>query len=191
VDDYAGAMLPLFDALNLDDAVVVGHHTGASIAAAVAAAAGARTRAVVMHAPPLYHEDEQKALLNMPHFDQTPRADCSHITDRWKFAREALDNRATLEATQLSMLLFFMTGKNEWHGHHAVFGYDLAKALAAIDSPGLIMSNTGDISHEKTQRAREVRPDFEYAELEGGTVYITWEEPERWVQPIIDFASRL
>ena len=87
--------------------------------------------------------------------------------------------------------MFFSTGPTEWHGHHAVFNYDLASALKKISVPGLILSNTGDMSHEKTQRARQLRPDFAYEELEGGTVYIAYEEPERWSAPVIEFAAGL
>ena len=91
----------------------------------------------------------------------------------------------------LSVMMFFTTGATEWFGHHAVFNFDLTAALKAVDVPTLVISNTGDVSHEKVGRALELRPDFEYAELEGGTVYVVYEEPERWSPPLLTFAGQV
>ena len=191
IEDYADALAPLITQLDLARVVLVGHHTGSSIAAALAPRLGAQLAGVVMHAPSLYTAEERQQLLSYPHFDQTMHADGSHWMNRWNFAREATGGKAKPEATHLSVSMFFSTGATEWHGHHAVFNFDLKHALGQIDVPGLILSNTGDVSYEKTQRARKARPDFEYAELDGGTVYIVYEEPNRWSEPVIEFAQRV
>ena len=88
-------------------------------------------------------------------------------------------------------MMYFNTGPTEWFGHHAVWAFDMRSALEGLRAPTLILSNTGDVSHEKTQRARKLRDDFSYHELEGGTVYIVYEEPQRWIAPVIDFASKV
>lgn len=191
IEDYAKAIAPIVEHLNLDCIVIAGHHTGSSIAAALAPRIPAQLGGVVMHAPSLYTEQERRELLAMPHSDQTPTEDGSHWLKRWQFARSATAGKAKLTSTHLSVSMFFDTGPTEWHGHHAVFGFDLEAALKRIIAPVLVMSNTGDMSHEKTQRVLELRPDFEYAEIEGGTVYIVYEEPERWTPPLLGFVQHL
>ena len=189
IEDYAAAMAALVDELGLSRVLIAGHHTGSSIGAALANRLPGRVAGLVMHAPSIYTEEEQSTMLGYPHWDQSLKEDGSHWTARWDFARKATGGKARLDATQLSVMMFFTTGANEWFGHHAVFNYDLASALKKVDVPALVMSNTGDMSHEKVARTLELRPDFSYAELEGGTVYIVYEEPERWSKPLIEFAA--
>ena len=190
IDDYANAIAPLVDELGLTRVLIAGHHTGSSIGAALASRLPGRAAGLVMHAPSIYTEDEKKALLGSPHWDQSLKADGGHWTTRWDFARKATGGKARLDATHLSVMMFFTTGAHEWFGHHAVFNYDLAGALKKIDVPALVISNTGDMSHEKVARTLALRPDFGYAELDGGTVYIAYEEPERWSKPLIEFAGK-
>jgi pimeloyl-ACP methyl ester carboxylesterase len=191
IEDYAEAIAPVVDHLDLDRVVIGGHHTGSSIAAALAPRLPAQLAGIVMHAPTLYTEQERQALMAMPHFDQTPTEDGSHWLKRWQFARGATAGKAELTSTHLSVSMFFDTGATEWHGHHAVFGFDLEAALKRITAPVLVISNTGDMSHEKTQRTLELRPDFEYTELAGGTVYIVYEEPDRWTPPLLEFTQHV
>ncbi len=191
IEDYAAAMVGLLDELGPERILIAGHHTGSSIGAALAALLPGRVAGLAMHAPSLYTEQEKATLLGYPHWDQSLKEDGSHWTARWDFARKATGGKAKLEATQLSVMMFFTTGATEWFGHHAVFNYDLASALKAVDVPTLVLSNTGDMSHEKVSRALKLRPDFQYAELEGGTVYIVYEEPQRWSRPVLEFAAKV
>jgi pimeloyl-ACP methyl ester carboxylesterase len=190
IDDYAAAIAPLVDELGLTRVLIAGHHTGSSIGAALANRLPGRVAGLIMHAPSIYTPEEAQTLLGYPHWDQSLKQDGSHWTARWDFARKATGGKARLDATQLSVMMFFTTGAHEWFGHHAVFNFDLAAALKKVDVPTLVISNTGDMTHEKVARTLELRPDFTYAELEGGTVYIVYEEPERWSAPLIEFAGK-
>lgn len=189
IDDYAGAIAMLIEQLGHSRVLIAGHHTGGYIGAALAARRPELVAGLAMHAPTLYTTEEREELLGYPHFDQTAQEDGSHWLKRWNFARQATGGKATLEATQQSVMHFFSTGPKEWEGHHAVFKFDMAAALTAVKCPTLVMSNTGDMSHGKVPRTLEHRPDFSYAEIEGGTVYIAYEEPVRWAAPVIEFAG--
>lgn len=191
IEDYAAAIASLLRELGHARALVAGHHTGGYIGASLAAGQPELVAGLVMHAPTLYTDAERDELLSYPHFDQTPKEDGSHWLNRWSFARKATGGQATLEATQQSVMHFFNTGPTEWYGHHAVFKFDMAGALNAVKCPTLVMSNTGDMSHSKVPRTLEHRPDFGYVEIDGGTVYIAYEEPERWAAPVIEFARTL
>ena len=49
------------------------------------------------------------------------------------------------------------------------------------------MTNTGDDIYYAAGRAREIRPDFAYVELEGGTHDIVDEQPENWTRAVARF----
>ncbi len=65
--------------------------------------------------------------------------------------------------------------------------YKHEDALPKITHPCLILANTGDAIYAQSQRAKEMRPDFAYAELEGGTIDIIDEQPAAWAQIVAEF----
>jgi len=44
----------------------------------------------------------------------------------------------------------------------------------------LVLSNSGDPIHNLAERARDEHPEWDYAEMEGGTFDIIDERPEEW-----------
>ena len=62
--------------------------------------------------------------------------------------------------------------------------------MARISQPGLILTNTGDDIYYAALRAREIRPDFEYLELLGGTHDIVDEQPAAWCRAVSTFVLR-
>ena len=78
-----------------------------------------------------------------------------------------------------------IAGESEWYGHQASFSCDLGAALAQVTCPTTVLSNTGDIIHHLAERASRIKPEFQYAEIEGGTSQIVWDEAERWSNAII------
>lgn len=189
VADYADSLRATFSGLGLDKPIVVGHHTGVSIGVAFAAKYPDAVGKLILHGVPIYTEEEREQRLAKPHFDQTPRADGSHLTDRWKIANGVVGNNATPEAIHWSLVQFFWAGPKEWYGHHAAFKYDIEPDLKALTVPTAIVSNSGDVLHNKMPYLKDLRPDFEFAEWDGGTFHIIFEEPERWADLIADVAE--
>jgi len=187
IEDYADAIAAGIEQLGLARPAVAGHHTGAFIACALAHRHAETVAKAVLCNMPVYTDAERKERLDKPHFDQTPRADGSHFTDRWKLATDVMAGRAELTSIHHSLLQFFTTGEKEWYGHHAAFSYDAEPALRDISVPVLIQSNTGDMTHDLTIRALDRRPDFAYAELDGGSAHIVFEDAARWAGPVIGF----
>lgn len=54
-------------------------------------------------------------------------------------------------------------------------------------TPVLIVSNTGDLSHQAAQRARAINPEFEYLEFVGGTLQFAFEQPVVWTEKIAEY----
>jgi pimeloyl-ACP methyl ester carboxylesterase len=76
-----------------------------------------------------------------------------------------------------------------WYGHNAAYRYDHAAALQRLRHRTLILTNTGDSIYELAQRARRIRPDFDYAELQGGGIDITEQQPEAWSDRVVAFLA--
>jgi pimeloyl-ACP methyl ester carboxylesterase len=188
VADYAALIGEAIAGMGLSQVALVGHHTGASIAAQLAASQPALVARLVLHAPPLYTDQERVERLARPHFDQTPSADGSHWTRRWAFMKK-MSGDAKVESLNESILHFFNTGEKEWYGHAAVWHFDLAQPLRKLTMPTLIVSNTGDAIHHFAARVLEMRPDFEFAEIPGGNHYILTEDAPAVVAAMLGFLT--
>ncbi len=186
VQDYADSLAEVMDQLGLNKPMVLGHHTGASIATAFAASYPGMVERLFLHGVPIYTGEERAQRLARPHFDQTPRPDGSHLTERWGLADTVSGKKATSEAIYWSVVHFFWAGPNEWFGHHAAFKYDLEPDFRALTMPTVVISNSGDVLHSKMPYLEEIRPDFTYASIEGGTFHIVYEDAERWAALVAD-----
>ena len=86
IELFASGVLSLMDALGLERAALVGHHTGGVIAMEVAVAAPERVSALVLSGTP-YVDAERRRLVSgsRPPIDQVaPSADGSHLTTLWQ-----------------------------------------------------------------------------------------------------------
>jgi pimeloyl-ACP methyl ester carboxylesterase len=186
VPEYAAVLPAVFDELGLATAAVAGHHTGATIAAAFAARYPQRVSRCVLHGAPIFSPEERAERLSRPHFDQTPQPDGSHLTRRWDVAQKGSPT-ASLDAIQMSLLTFFLTGATEYYGHIAVWSYDSSADFKAIKAPTLLVTNEGDAVHKMVPRMRALRPDFAVAEMKGGTHHVVFDEAEAWTKIVADF----
>jgi pimeloyl-ACP methyl ester carboxylesterase len=186
IRDYAASLAETFQQMGLERPMLLGHHTGASIATAFAIEYPGMVEKIFLHGVPIYSSEERAERLAKPHFDQTPRPDGSHFTDRWELANGVSGGSASPEALHWSLVQFFWAGPNEWFGHHAAFKYDLEPDFKALTMPTVVISNSGDVLHKKMPYLQELRPDFNYSILEGGTFHIIYEEAERWAALVAD-----
>jgi len=188
MEEYADNLPYVLDALGLDRVAVAGFHTGASIAAAFAHRHKARTSSLIMDGAPLYTEEERRQRLSRSHWDQTPKRDGSHLSDRYLYIRDVITkNTAEAESMNWSVMSFFMAGETEHYGHIAAFTYDMAPAIRDIEAPTLIISHTADTLHHAAKRILKMRPDFQYREFEGGNSHIIYDDPAPWADVVIEF----
>ena len=189
IQDYAGAIIAVMDHLDLQKTAILGHHTGASIAVEVATAAPERISRIILNGPAVLTEAERNefraALKTAPSFDI--KKDGSHLTNIWQRRAQFTPGWTSVEAMHRGVVQMLMAGEMEWYGHNAAFAHDISVPLKALTQPTLILTNTGDDIYYAAQRARELRPDFAYLELEGGTHDIVDEQPDDWTQAVADF----
>ncbi len=187
IDEYASVINDVLDDQRIDQAIVIGHHTGAAIAAEFARLNANRVTKIILHGVPLYSDEEKEERMNNLKVDLSPRKDGSHLLDYWNWIQSRVGDRASLDACHMSLLHVFLAGENEWFCHHAAFDYDLKTSLIELKKPCLVMTNTGDPLHYIIPRVKELRDDFEYKEIDGGSVFFIRDEPEKWVDCLSDF----
>jgi len=178
------------DELDIEKTSIIGHHTGAAMACELAKAYPDRIDKMILHGVPLYTDEERTARMDNLKVDLSPKKDGSHLTDYWNWIQSRVQDRATLEACHMSLLHVFLAGENEWFCHHAAFQYDLKQTLSALKQSCLLISNTGDPLHYIVPRVQKLREDFQYNEIEGGSVFIIRDDPRQWVESFIDFLKQ-
>ena len=192
IEAYADNLPYVLNALGIERSAVAGFHTGASIAAAFAHRHGSRTTCAVIDGAPFYTEEEREVRLARPHWDQTPKLDGSHLTDRYKHITSVINpNTVRADSVNWSVLSFFLAGETEHWGHLAAFKYDMAPAIEEIAVPTLIISHTGDMLHHTAARILKMRPDFRYAEFEGGDSQVIYDDPAPWAETVSKFVTEI
>ena len=192
IADYASCVLAMMDHLEISVADICGHHTGALVANETALLYPERIRNVIMHGPcPLSDEERENwheyTRVNEKEF--VHKTDGTHLAElfqkRWQWAEEgthpSLVTRYVVEA---------MMGYGPfWYGHNAAFSYDHEASLKKLQHRSLIMTNTGDKIFELAERSHQLRPDIDYVVLQGGGVDIVDQQPEQWVDTILEFIA--
>jgi len=190
-EEYASIVPALLSHFELSQAVVCGHHTGASIACAVAHCYPQQISKLILHGVPYFTREEMAHHMSGPQRAEPIAEDGSHFQKVWDLFHGAGKGAVSKEATNWSILYYFMAGETGWHGHHAVFDYEIEIAAASINVPTLLMSNTGDMLNPQDRRLAEARPDFEFTEIQGGTFQYVYDEAEEWAALVADFATRI
>jgi pimeloyl-ACP methyl ester carboxylesterase len=192
IETYASVIPSLMDGLGIDRCTVLGHHTGASIAIEFALNHPERLKGVILNGPPIYDEEKKAAsLARAERHGPVPEADGSHFLRSWQRRVNATPGWSNLKAMHRSVVDTLSNGDTAWYGHIAAYEHDTLGKFQKIAGPALIFTNTGDDVYSWAKRAHELRPDFEYAELEGGTHDIVDEQPEAWSDVVAGYVHKM
>lgn len=190
VGDYAGIVPPVLDALGIARAAVLGHHTGALAATEAALRFPDRVSALIVNGPLIVEDadyDTFMAGLHQWELGYGARAEAAHMVELFGI-RNRLAHGAIAPDRLSDYVVHSLSGRGTfWHGHHAAYTYRLGDTLPAVTQPGMILTNTGDMIYPHAARARALRPDFAYAELQGGGIDIVDEQPEAWADAVAGF----
>lgn len=144
IEAWAAAAAALLDALHIDRADVVGHHTGGVIALELAAARPALVGRLVLSSTPWIDAAEQQRRATRPPIDLVqPRADGSHLLELWQ-------RRAPFYPAQRPELLqafvqdaLAVLGHVE-QGHAVVTRYRMDLRIGAVTQPTLVLRAARD-----------------------------------------------
>jgi pimeloyl-ACP methyl ester carboxylesterase len=187
IDGYADAAAAALDALGWQRAHVLGHHTGASIAANLAARFPEKVDRLVLNGVALLTEDELAHFRQFSFAPLVPRADGGHLADAWAQRLAATPGWTDLRAMHRYVVEMLANPDRYGWAFEAAFAHDLRADLNAIPAPTLVLTNTGEDLYQMSRRAADLRPDFAWAALEGGTHDIVDEQPAGWVEAVAGF----
>jgi pimeloyl-ACP methyl ester carboxylesterase len=189
IEDYASSVCAVLDHLGIAHAAVLGHHTGAVIAAQLAVDETSRVVALILNGVPLFTPDEAATYLDAIRAAPTlvPAPDGRHLLALWERRVQFTPGWSDLQAMHNGVVQMLICGDRGLEAYDAVFRYDMAAQLQRIRQPTLILTNTGEDLYLNSKRARELRPDFQFVELTGGTHDIVDEQPEAWCAAVIGF----
>ena len=188
IERWAAVATSLLDALGIERADVVGHHTGGYIAAEMAAAYPARVSALVLSGVGLHPPDarlahaEGRAVVD----DVEPRVDGSHLVELWRL-------RAELYPPDVDLLERFMAdclraGPLAAEGHRVVARYALEDRIGLVRCPVLILAPTSDPHAYPTVPALHAAlPHATVTEIEGGMVPLPDQLPGPFAQAVEAF----
>ncbi|WP_411288480.1 alpha/beta fold hydrolase [Phenylobacterium sp.] len=185
-EEFADNIARALDGLGLDRVAITGHHTGALLSPCFAARHPDRVSALVIDNAPLWSAEERGEKQALTGSDTAIKSDGSHFTDRWERVRKLGDPDWSDESVQTAVLSFYNNGVHAEHAYWAAFRYDLIADLPKIACPTLLMAGAKDMLYSSAAKIRAIRPDFEYAELDGG-VAMQLERPDYWAGPVIAF----
>jgi pimeloyl-ACP methyl ester carboxylesterase len=189
VEDYATAIPPVLDALGLNRADILGHHTGALVATEVSLQFPNRVRRLILNGPLPLEEGEAEQWMPIVEREKeyAPRPDGSHLTELFARRVEFAMGLVPMEDITRYVLDNLIGYGPFWYGHNAAFTYNHAAAIPLIRHPTMILTNTGDVIFEHALKAHRMRPDFAFAQIEGGGVDIVDQAPGAWVDAVAGF----
>ena len=190
IANYASAAISVLDALDIESAAVLGHHTGALVATEVALGFPDRVSRLILNGPlPLNPERRAQGLAYVEEHEKgfTAARDGSHLAAafRNRLSYANADTDWTLASRYIGEQL--TTPGPFWYAHNAAFAYDHEPAIMQVSQPAMILTNTGDEIYELAQYAHKLRPDFTYREIQGGGIDIVDEKPEEWADCVAQF----
>lgn len=190
IEDYAANLEAVLDAMQVETAIIAGHHTGALIALALTALAPARVRALVLDNPPLYSAAERQQRQQMPHRNFAPTEGGHHFADRWAFMRDFADPNLSVDSLHLANVAYYLNDISADHGHAAAYRFDLAALLPLISRTALLLSSRLDPVGNHAERFQSVHPHWHVVHLEGGSANIL-EQPQTWSKVCLSYLRNL
>lgn len=195
VEDWARAVPPVLDKLRIRIADVLGHHTGAMVATEVEQQFPDRVRKLVLAGPLPTTPKEREEFLDgnqRGEIDFVYKPDGQHLAEafmaRYRLYGVSGDVPDPKLITRYTVERFTGYGPF-WYGHHAAFIYDHTASIPRIKHPTLVITNTGDMINRQAHETKQMRPDFEFAEIQGGGVDIVDQHPQEWAAAIAKFLS--
>ncbi|TXS91980.1 alpha/beta hydrolase [Parahaliea maris] len=190
IQDWTSSIIAVLDHLGIEQADVLGHHTGSLIATEVALQSPSRVRRLILNGPFPASEAERQKMIDREEQGLEkgkPKLDGSHLTSSFAVrVRMGGENPDPAIITRIVVEKFQGLGPYTW-GHHAAYRYDHASSLKKVRQPTLILTNTGDMLYDLAHRTQEMRPDFAFVELEGGTQDIVDQQPEAWSDAVVAY----
>jgi pimeloyl-ACP methyl ester carboxylesterase len=193
IERWAEVALELLDALGVEQAHLVGHHTGAVVATQMAGSAPERARSVVLSSSPFDSAEKRAAQLAGPAIvdDVAPKADGSHVAELWRI-RAAFYPEDRVDLLDGFLIDALKAGPRAAEGHQIVARYDMEAAVTRLRCPVLLLGATDDpYAYPGLARMQAALPDAQVDEIKGGMVPLPDQLPEQFAAAVERFLDRI
>ena len=188
IEEYARGVIRLLDAMSIDRASLVGHHTGGVIAVEVAASYPERVDKLVLSSTPYVDAEDRERRKNRPPIDEVEfKGDGSHLSELWQ-RRMAFypENRPDLLTRFVIDAL--KVGERMEEGHRAVSEYKMEDKVHMIKAPTLVLVGTDDpFSFPRMKPLSDSITHSKTAMIKGGMVPMVDQMPEEFAKVVIEF----
>lgn len=195
IAEYASCIPAVLDHLGIASAHLLGHHTGAMIVTEAAVTYPQRASSLVLAGPvPLSAEERQEYIdtILVEEKSFAPKDDGSHLSNLFVKRLEWIaDEPDKLALCTRYIIETLAGGAPFWYAHGAAFDYDHSESMLRLTQPTLVLINTGDMLYEHAQRTMKLCPHFSYAEIPGGGIDITDQNPQAWSAQVIAYIRSL
>jgi pimeloyl-ACP methyl ester carboxylesterase len=190
IEMWAEVAVSVLDALGVQRASVVGHHTGAVIAMEIAASFPERVDRLVLSAPAMVDDEHRRLYGDKPPVDEVERKlDGSHLVELWSM-------RAPFYPQSIDLLERFVidalkAGDRAGGGHLTVARYEMEPKLPLITCPTLIIKPTADpFAAPEAEKLGPHLPHAELVDLPGGMIPAPDQLPDEFARIVGEYLSR-
>jgi pimeloyl-ACP methyl ester carboxylesterase len=200
IPDYARSVVSFLDALGIDEANVVGHHTGASIAVELAAAYPQRVHKLVLSGCPF---DIERNCSMFPSYAEAfawyakafkpleITADGAYMQQVWeKLQLCTPEDRPDIRYEVA--LEYFKAGARGEEAHWASTFFDTRPRLPLIKCPTLLLSGRNDVLISVLEEVKELIPGAKSLIIEGERtgIPILRESPQAFAEAVLEFQGQ-
>jgi len=192
IEQWARVACELLDALGIERADVVGHHTGGVVAIELAAAFADRVRGLVLSSTPYTDEAFRHARAQRPPIDEVaPSQDGTHLAALWQ-KRQGFYPPLRPDLLEAFVLDALKVGPRVEEGHRAVASYRMEDRIGGVTQPALIVRATHDpFAAPHAAELQHRLPQARIVDIEGGMVPLPDQMPEAFARAVLDFLSTL
>jgi pimeloyl-ACP methyl ester carboxylesterase len=193
IERWAEVALEVLDALEIERAHLVGHHTGAVVATEMAVRAPERASSVVLSSAPFDDAQTRAAHLEAGAVvdNVTPRTDGSHVAELWRI-RAPFYPEGRVDLLEAFLIDALKAGPRAAEGHQVVARYDMQAAVTGLRCPVLLVGATDDpYAFPALEPMRAALPDAQVEVIAGGMVPLPDQLPEQFAAAVERFLDRI
>jgi len=164
---YRDCIVATLDQLGAGPIVVLGHHTGASLAIELAVACQDRVEAIILVGPVLMSQQERDDFLVSHGEPLTPDREGSHLLVNWQYAA-GYNYDCPTELLHQEVVAMLRAWRGRAQAYRAVAGQDTAALAQRVVARVLLITSPDDYFHATLDRAIAAFPAAEVASVGGG-----------------------
>lgn len=191
IEEYARGVINFLDAMSIERASLVGHHTGGVVAVETAASYPERVIKLVLSSTPYVDAEDRARRKKRPPVDEVEfKEDGSHLTELWQRRmpfypknRPDLLERFVIDALKM--------GKRMEDGHRGVGRYRMEEKTPLVKTPTLVLAGSEDpFSFPRMKPLSDSIKGSETTIINGGMVPMVDQMPEVFAKVVIDFLDK-